>query len=80
MYDESQLINLYGIPLILPAADVSISFLDCCEEVWGRWTEGLQGGYIYDRDFDLNPQIDISVPEGGELKFVFILCLSSVSK
>lgn len=64
-------------PLLLLKEDKPLTLkdlkctLDCCEEVWGRWTEGLQGGYIYDRDFDLNPQIDISVPEGGdELKQV----------
>lgn len=48
---------------------------DCCEEVWGRWSEGLQGGYIYDRDFHLNPQIDISVPEGGGTVLFNMPCL-----
>jgi hypothetical protein len=27
--------------------------------------KGFGGGFIYDRDFYLNPQMDIHVPEGG---------------
>ncbi|XP_061167191.1 calpain-A-like [Saccostrea echinata] len=63
-------------PLLLLKEDKPLNLkdlkctLDCCEEIWGRWSEGLQGGFIYDRDFDLNPQVDISVPEGDELKQV----------
>nr|XP_022309407.1 calpain-1 catalytic subunit-like isoform X3 [Crassostrea virginica] len=74
LYTEFPLKSIKWIPstepLLLLKEDKPLNLkdlkctLDCCEEVWGRWTEGLQGGYIYDRDFDLNPQIDISVPEG----------------
>nr|XP_022304486.1 calpain-1 catalytic subunit-like isoform X2 [Crassostrea virginica] len=78
LYTEFQLKSIKWIPstepLLLLKEDKPLNLkdlkctLDCCEEVWGRWTEGLQGGYIYDRDFDLNPQIDISVPEGDRTR------------
>nr|XP_022309406.1 calpain-1 catalytic subunit-like isoform X2 [Crassostrea virginica] len=78
LYTEFPLKSIKWIPstepLLLLKEDKPLNLkdlkctLDCCEEVWGRWTEGLQGGYIYDRDFDLNPQIDISVPEGDRTR------------
>ncbi|XP_048754748.2 calpain-A-like [Ostrea edulis] len=63
-------------PLLLLKEDKPLNLkdlkctLDCCEEIWGRWMKGFGGGFIYDRDFYLNPQMDICVPEGDELKQV----------